>query len=152
MMDSRIQNMKVGDKFATQPRMITATDIETFCSISGMMAPGFLSDAYIKRDKYYQETGLKSRVVPGWLQASFSSGNLILSALLSDGIFQLGANNVNSIAPAYPYDELKTEIEIMSRKVTKDGERVVIVYKWQVKNQNDVVTAKGENTCMFKNK
>jgi len=45
MGDLRIQNMKVGDKFVSPSRVVMATDIETFCNISGMLHPLFLSDA-----------------------------------------------------------------------------------------------------------
>lgn len=42
MMKLRIQKMEVGERVATPPRMVTRTDIEHFCSLTGMMSPEFL--------------------------------------------------------------------------------------------------------------
>ena len=58
MTEKRIQNMEVGDRFVTPARMVTRTDVETFCSISGMTHPLFFSDKYVKAD---EERGKISR-------------------------------------------------------------------------------------------
>jgi len=74
---------------------------------------------------------------------------LLRDGTLDDVIVQLGANDIRWTAAAYPYDMLRTEIEITGNRVTKEG-RVIVDYDWQVKNQNDVVVVEGKNTCMFK--
>jgi acyl dehydratase len=78
-------------------------------------------------------------------------GNLITDGLLDDVIFQLGTNNVKYLAPVYPYDMLRTEIEITGNRVSKSGTQVIVDYTWAVKNQSDITVEQGENTCMFKN-
>ena len=151
MPELRIQDMKVGEKFVTTPRIITKTDIETFCSVTGMLRPSFLSDAYVKSNKARQAGGLKGSIAPGQLQMSIMLGNLIRSGLIEDAVFQLGTNNVKYTAPVYPYDMLRTEIEITGKRITKSGDRAIIDYKWKVKNQDDVTVIQGDNTCMFEN-
>jgi len=146
-----IQNMKVGEKHVTPSRMVTKTDIETFCSVTGMIHPVFLSDQYVKSDEESQKIGLKGSVVPGQLSYAIMLGNLLRDETLDDVIVQLGANNIRWTAPIYPYDMLRTEIEITGNRVTKEG-RAIVDYNWQVKNQNDVVVVEGNNTCMFKKK
>lgn len=147
-----IQNMKVGDKHITPAKMVTKTDIETFCSVTGMLHPLFLSDQYVNSDEESQKIGLKGSVVPGQLAYAIMLGNLLRDETLDDVIVQLGANNIRWPAPAYPYDMLRTEIEITGNRVTKEGKKVIVDYKWQVKNQNDVVVVEGNNTCLFKKK
>lgn len=148
----RMQNMKVGDKYVTPARIVTRTDVETFCSITGMMHSLFLSDDYVKSDEASQKLGLRGSVVPGQLSYAIMLGNLVRDQIIDDVIVQLGANNVRWPAPAYPYDMLRTEIEITGSRTTKAGDSVIVDYIWQVKNQNDAVVIEGNNTCMFKKK
>jgi len=144
--------MKVGDKYVTPARMVTKTDVETFCSITGMLHSLFLSDDYVKSDEASQKLGLRGSVVPGQLSYAIMLGNLARDQIIDDVIVQLGANNVRWPAPAYPYDMLRTEIEITGSRITKAGDSVIVDYRWQVKNQNDAVVIAGDNTCMFKKK
>ena len=151
MPELRIQHLKVGDKFVTPPRIITKTDIEIFCTASGMTHPLFSSDDYIKSSKSHQAIGLKGSVAPGQLLMGIFLGNLFSAGLLDDVIVQLATNNVRYTAPVYPYDMLRTEIEITGNRITKSGEQVIVDYKWEVKNQDNVTVIQGANTCMFKN-
>jgi len=152
MGELRIQNMKVGEKHVTSAKMVTRTDVDTFCSASGMLHPIFLSDDYVKSDEASQKIGLKGSVVPGQLTYAIMLGNLARERIIEDVIVQLGSNDVRWPAPAYPYDMLRTEIEITNNRTTKAGDSVIVDYNWQVKNQNDAVVIEGKNTCMFKKK
>jgi len=148
----RIQKMKVGDKYVSSAKLVTKTDKEIFCSVSGMMHSLFLSDDYVKSDEASQKIGLQASVVPGQLSYAIMLGNLVRDRILDDVIVQLGSNNVRWPAPAYAYDMLRTEIEITGNRITKAGDSVIVDYIWQVKNQNDAVVIEGINTCMFRNK
>jgi len=147
----RIQHMKVGDKYVSSSRCVTRTEIETFCAVTGMKHPVFASNEWIKESEEHQKLGLKGSVAPGQFTMAVFLANLITDGLLDDVILQLGTTNVKYMAPVYPYDMLRTEIEITGSRVTKTGTQVIIDYKWAVKNQHDVTVEQGENTCMFKN-
>lgn len=149
MADIRIQNMKVGEKFSTMPRVVTATDLETFCTLSGMMHPLFMSDSQVRSDQYARAIGFTGRVAPGQLLLSIMMGSLVSSGILNDVVAQLGINNVKFTAPCYPYDMLHTEIEITGNRETK-GDRIIVDYKWQSVKQDGKPVVTGENTCMFK--
>lgn len=151
MEDLRIQHMKVGDRFVTPARMVTRTEIENFCAATGMKLPVFASDEWVKSSKEHQALGLKGSIAPGQFAMAIFLGNLIGAGLLDDVIVQLGTDKVKYLAPVYPYDMLRTEIEITGSRVSKSGTQVIVDYKWAVKNQNDVIVEQGENTCMFKN-
>ncbi|MCK4243159.1 MAG: MaoC family dehydratase N-terminal domain-containing protein [Dehalococcoidia bacterium] len=150
MVDMRIQNMKVGEKFSTTPRVVTATDIETFCTLSGMVHPVFMSDSYVRSDTCSQAIGLTGRVAPGQLLLSIMMGSLMDSGILNDVVVQLGINNVKFTTPCYPYDMGHAEIEITGNRETKSGDRIIVDYKWQLVKQDGNPVVVGENTCMFK--
>lgn len=153
MGELRIQNMKVGEKYVSSTRkMVTKTDVETFCTISGMLEPLFLSDDFVKSDERWKKMGLKGAVVPGQLTYAIMLGNLASDGLLKDVIVQLGGNNIRWPAACYQYDILRTEGEITGSRTTKAGDSVIVDYHWQLKNQNDVVVIEGDNTCMFRKK
>lgn len=143
--------MKVGDKFVSSSRIITRTEIDNFCAATGMKLPVFASDEWIKASPEHQSMGIKGSVAPGQFAMAIFLGNLITDGLLDDVIFQLGTDKVKYLAPVYPYDTLRTEIEITGNRVSKSGTQVIVDYKWAVKNQHAVVVEQGENTCMFKN-
>ncbi|MFH2075515.1 MAG: MaoC family dehydratase [Pseudomonadota bacterium] len=147
----RIQHMKVGDKYVTSSRIVTRTEIENFCAATGMKLPVFASDEWVKASPEHQALGVKGSVAPGQFAMAIFLGNLITDGLLDDVIVQLGTDKVKYLAPVYPYDTLRTEIEITGNRVSKSGTQVIINYKWAVKNQADVIVEQGENTCMFKN-
>ena len=147
----RIQHMKVGDKYATSSRIVTRTEIENFCAATGMKLPIFASDEWVKTSPEHQALRVKGSVAPGQFAMAIFLGNLITDGLLDDVIVQLGTDKVKYLAPVYPYDTLRTEIEITGNRVSKSGTQVIVDYKWAVKNQNDVIVEQGENTCMFKN-
>ena len=90
----RIQKMKVGDKYVSSSRMVSRTEVETFCSVTGMGSPLFLSDEYVKSDEDKQKMGLKGSLVPGQLSYAIMLGNLGRDQILADVIAQLGANNI----------------------------------------------------------
>jgi acyl dehydratase len=146
----RIQHMKVGDRYVTSSRIVTRTEIENFCAATGMKLPVFASDEWVKASPEHQALGVKGSVAPGQFAMAIFLGNLITDGLLDDVIVQLGTDKVKYLAPVYPYDTLRTEIEITGNRVSKSGTQVIVDYKWAVKNQNDVIVEQGENTCMFK--
>ncbi len=152
MRDLRIQHMKVGDNYISSARIVTRTEIENFCSATGMKLPVFASNEWVKASPEHQALGIKSCVAPGQFAQAIFLGNLITDGLLDDVIVQLKTDNVKYLAPVYAYDMLRTEIEITGNRVSKSGTQVIIDYNWAVKNQHDIVVEQGVNTCMFKNK
>jgi len=146
MTDLRIQQMEIGDKFATPSRIVTKTDIDSFCAISNMRFPLFLSDQHALDDEEINQlVKLKGAIVPGQLSFAIFMGNLVNSHILDDVVFQLGTDGLKWPAPAYPFDELRTEIEVKNKKPTKVG-TIIIEFDWWLKNQDDVVVCQGHNT------
>lgn len=146
MTELRIQRIEVGGKFVTSPRIVTKSDVEQFCNISGMKMNLFVDDNYVKSDEERQKViKLDGALIPGQLSYSVFMGNLVESGLLNDVVVQLGTTNLRWPAPAYHYDALRTEIEVTNKRETKAG-TIIVDFDWQLKNQNDVVVCEGHNT------
>ncbi|MBA7684802.1 hypothetical protein ES703_93215 [subsurface metagenome] len=135
---------EVGYKYTTGTRFITATEVDIFCDISGMRADVFISDEVAKA------SGARGRVVPGPLLMGIVFGLLGETGLTSSGML-LGVNNTKFNVLVYPYDEVRLEGEILNKKVTSKGDRVIVTYSWSMRNQDDVVVAQGENACISPN-
>jgi len=142
-MQQHIQNMEIGDKFITKSRVITKTDLELYAISTGDTHPMFLSEEHAKA------FGWKTQLVPGLLTFSIAVGLLIQSGFISDVIAFLGTDKVKFNSAVYPYDSIKVQTEVLSKKQTKSA-NWICSYKWIVTNQNAEAVAEGENTCMFK--
>ena len=133
-----------GEKFTTGSQIITATDIETFARITKYDLPAFLDE------KYAQSKGFKTRMAQGGLTFSVSIGLMDSSGILDDAIALVGANNIKFLAPVYAYDTIAVEIELLDKRMTKDGKRGILTLKLVTKNQNGEPVAEGEHIEMFR--
>ena len=138
MAEKRLADREVGEKFVgTQSRLITPTELDMFCDITGMRGDAFLNDEAAR------SLGMKSRVLPGAMSLAILFS--VIGDFLQAAIFT-GLNNMRLLAPVFPYDKLRAETEVLARKVTSKGDRVFVTYSWTLKNQDEVTVAQGENT------
>ena len=138
-MQPRIQNMEAGDSIVTKSRVITKTDLELYAISTGDTHPMFLSEEYAK------SFGWKTQIVPGLLSYSIAVGLMIQSGFISDVMAYMGTDKMRFLAPVYPYDTIRVEAEVLSKKKAKTG-NWISTYKWVIRNQNNEATAEGENT------
>lgn len=138
-MQKHIPDMEIGDSFITKSRVITKTDLELYAISTGDTHPMFLSEEHARA------AGWKTQIVPGLLSYSIAIGLLIQSGFIADVIAYMGTDKMRFLAPVYPYDTIRVEAEVLSKKRTKTG-NWVCSYKWVIKNQNNEATAEGENT------
>jgi 3-hydroxybutyryl-CoA dehydratase len=138
MAEKRLADRDVGDKYiGSETRLVTATELDTFCSITGMRGDAFLNDEAAR------SLGMKGRVLPGAM--SLAIVFTLLGEPLQGAIFT-GLNNMRLMAPVYPYDKLRVEAEVLGKKETSKGDRVFVTYTWNLINQDGVTVAQGENT------
>lgn len=138
-MQKPIQEMDVGDRFVTKPRVITKTDLELYAISTGDTHPMFLSE------EAAQGAGWKTQLVPGLLTFSIAVGLLIQAGYIRDVMAFMGTDKVRFNGPVYPYDAIRIETEVLSKKQTSKG-NWICSYSWVVRNQNDEAVAQGENT------
>ena len=138
----RIQSLEVGDKFITKGKMVGRGAVDGWLTAIGLTAPHFLSD------EHAQKYGFKCRVVPAPFTFSFTFTLLFESGILDEGLY-MGTDKARFPIPVYAEDTLRSELEVLDRRVTSKGDRVVIRYKWLCRNQRQEIVAEGENTCIF---
>lgn len=137
MGEKLVAERNVGDEFETGSRIITAAELDMFCTITGNRLSPFLQDEAAKA------LGFKERVVPG----SFIFA--LVFGLLGDRLdrhVHVATNKMKVIAPLYTYDSAKAEIKIIDKKESSKGDRSFVTWAWAVKNQDNVTIAQGENT------
>ena len=138
-MEKRLADRDIGENFVgSQTRLVTATELDMFCNITGMRGDVFLSDEAAR------SRGMKNRVLPGAMSLALLF-SLLEGEFLQGAIFT-GLNNLKLLAPVYPYNRLKAEAEVLAKKETSKGDRVFVTYSWILKNQDEVTVAQGENT------
>ena len=137
MSEKLVAERDVGDEFETGSRIITAAELDMFCTITGNRLNPFLID------EAAQALGFKERVVPGSFIFSLVFG------LLGDGLnrhVHVATNKMKVLAPLYPYDRAKAAIKVINKEESSKGDRSFVTWTWAVKNQDDVTIAQGENT------
>ncbi len=140
-MEKLLSQRDVGDKFISKSsKTVTEADLDMFCDITGMR------EDILSRDEVAQDIGLKARVVPGVMTFAVLMG--LLGEVDHDAL-HVGTNNVKLLAPVYPNDKLGAECQVLTKRDTSKGDRIIVTYSWTVKNQDDVTVAQGENTEIF---
>ena len=137
MAEELVAKKNVGDKFSSDSRIITGTELDMFCTIAGFRLDSFLDD------EAGRALGFKGRVVPGAFVFALVFG--MLGELLN-GHVHVGTDNMKVLAPLYPYERVRVDGEVVNKKETAKGGRVFVTWAWAIKNQDDAILAQGENT------
>ncbi|MDO8688235.1 MAG: MaoC family dehydratase [Dehalococcoidales bacterium] len=122
------EELNQGDKFTTRPRVVTATDIDTFAISTGAVNPLFLDD------KFARALGLERRIAPGLLTLSLTVGQVYALGLF-DHIIALVSMNVNFLSSVNAGDEIKSTVEVVEKRETTQKNRGIVVLKLNCQNQ-----------------
>ena len=139
MAERTLAGGKIGDKFDCGSRIITATELDLFCTIGGLRLPIFLMD------EAAQALGFKRRLVPGPYLFTVVFG---LSGDLLRGHVHIGTDKLKVLGPVFPQEEISLEIEILERKEDPKRGRVFTTWGFSLRNEQGIVVFQGENTCM----
>lgn len=122
------EEFNLGDKFTTRPRVVTATEMDSFAISTGAVNPLFLDD------KFARTRGFERRIAPGLLILSLTIG-LIYALGLFDHIIALLSLNANFLGSVTAGDEIRAMVEVVEKKETKQGDRGIVVLKVNCQNQ-----------------
>ena len=143
MEKERLEHKEVGFKYTTSAKVVTPTELATFYEI-----PGIKEDMFV-RDETGKALGFQGKVVPAAFIMLLAFSLIGETGLAEGGIFLETTDKFT--APVYPNDTLSVEGELVSKRVTSKGDRVVVKYSWNMKNQDGVVVAHGENIELLPN-
>ena len=143
MEKEHLEYKEVGFKYTTDPRVVTPAELAAFYEIPGIKEDMFVSDGAGKA------LGFEGKVVPAAYTIGLAFSLLGEKGLAEGGIFL--EMNAKFTAAVYPNDALSVEGELLSKRETSKGDKVVVKYSWNVKNQDGVVVVQGENTELLPN-
>lgn len=118
----------MGARYPTRTRTISDADHDAYCRLTGYDVPLFLDDTYAR------EHGLPGRICPSHLIMSFSSamtGDLFRASLIA----LVGLEHARFLAPVYPGDTLRTEVEVVEKRPSSKPDRGIVVFRDHVYNQ-----------------
>ena len=128
-MNRYFEDFEVGVRYPTRTRTITDEDQLAFCRLTGYDVPLFLDDAYAKGQ------GLPGRICPSHLIMSFTSamtGDLFYASLIA----MVGIERARFLAPVYPGDTLRIEVEVIEKRPSSRPDRGVVTFRDHVYNQH----------------
>ena len=131
--------LEVGFRFRTHRRTIQEADLAAFVNVTWLTEELFAVAAADGR-----------RLVPGALVYSFAEG-LLLPTMQDTGLAFLNAT-IDIKGPTLVGDTIHVECEVAERRVASKGERGLVRFRNQVKNQRDEVVLEYNPLRLLKKK
>jgi len=137
------EEFEVGARYATTSRLITLEDHLAFCKLVRYEVPLFL-DA-----KAGEKTDFGGIICPSHLIMSFTTA--MTGALFSESILGLMAlERARFLLPVRPGDTLRTEVEVVEKRLTSNPSRGIITFRDHVYNQFDKLVFQNDKIALIK--
>ena len=137
------EDFEVGMRYATTSRLITLEDHLAFCKLVRYEVPLFLDETAGAK------TDFGGLICPSHLIMSFTTA--MTGALFSESILGLLAlENARFLLPVRPGDTLRTEVEVMNKRLTSDGKKGVVTFQDRVYNQADNLVFQNDKITLIK--
>ncbi len=124
------EDFAVGARLPTYGRTITEGDLSLFCAFVGYHVPLFIDEEYARKTPY------GGRILPSSLIMSISTG-MTESLFRYTMIGLLAVERGRFLAPVRPGDTVRTEVEVIARRETKDPGRGIVTFRDHLLNQRD---------------
>jgi acyl dehydratase len=136
-------DLKVGFRFRTHRRTIAESDLANFINLTWLTEELFAVEDDSGR-------AIKGRPVPGALVYSFAEG-LLLPTMQDTGLAFLNAT-LDVKGPTSVGDTIHVECEVIEHRITSKGDRGLVRFANQVKNQSGAVVLEYNPLRMLKRK
>jgi acyl dehydratase len=124
------EEFETGQRYPTSERLVTLDDHLAFCRLVGYEVPLFLDGEVGARD------GFGGLICPSHLIMSFTTA--MTGQLFSRSVRGLLAiENARFLLPVRPGDTLRTEVEVLSKRLTSRAGIGLITFRDHVLNQDD---------------
>ena len=132
-------------RFETERRTITETDIVNFVNLAGWHVPMFADMEHVR-----QETPFKERFAPGMLVATIALGQFAKLGLIHGTVLAMVGLQLKFTNPVRPGDTIGTEVRVVSKKESTKGDRGIVELQYTVSNQGGLVVAEMNEMVLFK--
>ena len=120
-----------GDRFETERRTVTESDIVQFVCLIGMLEPLFIDKVYIQKESLYGQ-----RIAPGSLTFSMAEGLTVQTGILhTTGMAFVGLDQMKLFAPVKMDDTIQVEIKVLDKRKLKSREGGIVRFRHAVRNQ-----------------
>ncbi|MFH1983697.1 MAG: MaoC/PaaZ C-terminal domain-containing protein [Pseudomonadota bacterium] len=120
-----------GQKYDTDKRTITESDLVNFTTSFGFFEPLFMDETYLAKSTTYE-----GRLVPGTMTFTVAEGLTILSGIIhGTGVAFLGTE-MTVLRPVVVGDTIGVDIEVVEKRETKNPERGIVTFFQRVTNQH----------------
>jgi hypothetical protein len=137
------EEFEVGARYATTSRLVTLDDHLDFCKLVRYEVPMFIDEEAGAKTEY------AGMICPSHLIMSFTTA--MTGALFSKSIIGLLAiEGARFFAPVRPGDTLRTEVEILNKRLTSDGNKGVVTFRDYVYNQFDKLVFQNDKIALIK--
>ena len=137
------EEFKTGKRYETYGRTVTEGDLSMFCAFVGYHVPLFIDEEYAKLTQY------GGRIAPSAFTMSVSTAmteNLFRHTVIS----LMSVERGRFLAPVRAGDTIRTEVEVISKKETRNLEKGIVTFRDHVLNQKDVVVFEIDKIVMLK--
>ena len=137
------EDFDIGARHPTYGRTVTEGDLSLFCAFVGYHVPLFIDEEYAKTTPY------GGRIAPSAFTMSISTA--MTESLFRDTVVALLAvERGRFLAPVRAGDTIRTEVEVLSKRETKDSSRGLVVFRDHVLNQRGETVLEIDKTTLIK--
>lgn len=137
------EEFEIGVRYPTLTRLITLEDHLAFCKLVGYEVPLFLDEEYARTTSY------GGRICPSHLIMSFTTamtGHLFSNSVLG----LLALERARFLVPVRPGDTIRTEVEVVDKKTTRDASRGIVTFRDHVYNQRDLLVFQNDKIALIR--
>jgi acyl dehydratase len=137
------EEFEVGKRYPTYGRTVTEGDLSLFCAFVGYHVPLFIDEEYAKKTPY------GGRIAP-------SSFTMSVSTAMTESLFRntviaiLAVERGRFLGPVRAGDTIRTEVEVLSKRESKNPSRGVVVFRDHVLNQRGEIVFEIDKTTLIK--
>ena len=137
------EEFEVGARYATTSRLVTLDDHLDFCKLVRYEVPMFIDEEAGANTEY------AGMICPSHLIMSFTTA--MTGALFSKSIIGLLAiEGARFHSPVRPGDTVRTEVEILNKRLASDGKKGIVTFRDYVYNQFDKLVFQNDKIALIK--
>lgn len=137
------EEFEIGKRYETCGRTVTEGDLSMFCSFVGYHVSLFIDEEYANRTQY------GGHIAP-------SAFTMSVSTAMTESLFRHTVISLMSVergrflAPVRAGDTIRTEVEVISKKETRNPEKGIVTFRDHVFNQKDETVFQIDKIVMLK--
>jgi|TARA_B100000315_G_C14539325_1_gene570058 acyl dehydratase len=137
------EEFEVGKRYGTYGRTVTEGDLSLFCAFVGYHVPLFIDEEYAKGTQF------GGRIAPSSFTMSVSTA--MTESLFRDTVISLlSVERGRFLAPVRAGDTIRTEVEVLSKRETRNPEKGIVTFRDHVLNQHGETVFEIDKIVMLK--